>query len=111
MNRQAVLKNIDITGLKMSDNLMIFSSNPVNGGTAAVMAQTVSGLVKYPQFKVFPCVNSGNDVGIYKSLPDITYLDVLSEEQALGNISQNVGILKIITRRLYRNIKYRKIIK
>lgn len=111
MNRQAVLKNIDITGLKMSDNLMIFSSNPVNGGTAAVMAQTVSGLVKYPQFKVFPCVNSGNDVGIYKSLPDITYLDVLSEEQVLGNISQNVGILKRITRRLYRNIKYRKIIK
>lgn len=111
MDRQVALKNIDMTRLKMSDNVMIFCSNPVNGGTAAVMAQTVSGLVKYPQFKVFPCVNAGNNVEIYKSLPGITYLDVLSEDQALGSISQNIGILKRIIRRLYRNIKYRKIIK
>lgn len=95
----------------MSDNVMIFCSNSVNGGTAAVMVQTVSGLVKYPQFKVFPCVNLGNDVEIYKSLPDITYLDVQSEDQVLGSIPQNVGILKRIIRRFYRNIKYHKIVK
>ena len=44
----------------MSDNVLVFCSNPVNGGTALVMAQTVIGLSKDSSFRVFPVVNSGN---------------------------------------------------
>lgn len=95
----------------MSDNVMIFCSNPINGGTAAVMAQTVLGLQKYSQFKIIPCVNAGNDVEIYKKLPGITYLNVRSEEQALGSVSQNVTEFVRIIRRIMRNIKYYSIIK
>jgi glycosyltransferase involved in cell wall biosynthesis len=90
---------------------MIFCSNPVNGGTAAVMAQTVNGLKNNKNFKIFPCVNAGNNVEIYKTLPEINYLNVKSEEQALGPLSQNVGIVKRVFRRFYRNIKYSKYVK
>mgnify|MGYP002625292882 CR=1 FL=1 len=95
----------------MSDNVLVFCSNPVNGGTALVMAQTVIGLSKDSSFRVFPVVNSGNNVEAYKALPDITYLDVLSEEQVFGECPQNIGLLKRIKRRIIRNIKYRPIIK
>ena len=91
--------------------VVIFCSNPVNGGTAAVMAQTVLGLMNYPQFTIIPCVNAGNDVEIYKTIPDIIYLDVRSEEQALGELSTNVCVFTRIIRRIIRNIKYRRVIK
>ena len=95
----------------MYDNVMIFCSNPVNGGTATVMAQTVLGLMSYTKFKIIPCTNAGNDVEIYKTLPNISYLNVKSEKQSLGELFENVGIFARITRRILRNIKYRKIIK
>ncbi len=91
--------------------VMVFCSNPVNGGTAAVMVQTVLGLMNYPQFKIIPCVNVGNDVKIYKTIQDITYLDVRSEEQALGDLSLNIRGGARVIRRIIRNINYRRVIK
>ena len=95
----------------MSDNVLIFCSNSVNGGTALIMSQTVMGLQNNKNFRIIPCVNAGNDVEIYKTLPDITYLNVKSEEQVLGDLSQNIGIVARIIRRIIRNLKYHGVIK
>lgn len=95
----------------MADNVLIFCANSINGGTALVMAQTVMGLQNNHNFKIIPCVNAGNNVEIYKILPGINYLDVKSEEQVLGKLSQNVGITARIIRRIIRTVKYNGVVK
>lgn len=95
----------------MADNVLIFCANSINGGTALVMAETVMGLQNIHNFKIIPCVNAGNNVEIYKILPGINYLDVKSEEQVLGKLSQNIGITARIIRRIIRTVKYNGVVK
>ena len=95
----------------MADNVLIFCANSINGGTALVMAQTVMGLQNIHNLKIIPCVNAGNNVEIYKILPGINYLDVKSEEQVLGKLSQNIGITARIIRRIIRTVKYNGVVK
>ena len=91
--------------------IMVFCSNPTDGGTAEIMAQTVLGLQQIPDFRVYPCVNKGNRVKRYKLIPDIEYLAVYSEVQILGELKQLKNIFMRFFIRIYRNNLYKKCIK
>ena len=49
-------------------NLMIFCSNPVDGGTAKVFYESVQAFEGQSGVRVFPCVNKDNPVKIYRKI-------------------------------------------
>ena len=62
-------------------NILIFCSNPVNGGTARIFYELVTSMRKMlgVEHKVLACINQGNSVEIYKKIDDIIELPVFSE--------------------------------
>lgn len=62
-------------------NILIFCSNPVNGGTARMFYELVTSMRKMlgAGHKVMACINQGNSVEIYKEIEDIIELPIFSE--------------------------------
>lgn len=89
-------------------NLMVFCSNPVDGGTAKVFFELVKALKNESNINLTPCVNRGNPVNIYKNIDNIVYLDVDSEQDIFKERYGQKGI-KGIVNYLYRRIHYFKI--
>ena len=69
-------------------NLMIFCSNPVNGGTAKIYYETVMGLNRLldKEINIYPCIDANNDVQIYKKIPGLFELPVISAEKRYSNL-------------------------
>lgn len=91
-------------------NILIFCSNPVNGGTAHIfyeLVTTMKHMIK-PADKLIACVDENNPVDIYKKIEELERLPVYSEEEiCLGMYGGSV--VKRIVNRLCRKIKYRNV--
>ena len=87
--------------------LMVFCSNPVNGGTARIFYETVLGLMDAGIGEVFPCVNQGNSVEIYNYVPNINKLPINSEYE-LYEVYHGKNILFRIASKIKRLVGYRK---
>lgn len=88
-------------------NILIFCSNPVNGGTARIFYELVMAMnhMIEPVDKLVACVNENNSVDIYKKIENLERLPVYSEEEiCLGMYGGTV--IKRIMNRLRRKIKY-----
>lgn len=90
--------------------MLIFCSNPVNGGTAKVFTDLSIELQKKENnknFQIVPCINLGNEVIAYKQIESLQQLDVISAEGFLGEKAVLTGLWKRIARRLYYDIRYK----
>lgn len=89
-------------------NIMVFCSNPVNGGTAQIFVDVVRQLkIQLDDAKIIPCINRNNDVEIYDTIDDLKKIEVDSETTVLGKLNSAPVYIRI-PRRFYRNIKYSK---
>ena len=89
-------------------NIMVFCSNPVNGGTARMFVEFVKGLRKRLNCNVVACVNEDNEALVYKEIKDLCFLPVMSEEKlVLGEVSSK--ILGKLANVFYRWWRYRPI--
>ncbi len=90
------------------NKILVFCSNPVNGGTAEVFSEMCKEIQKRNliDIEIIPCVNLGNDVKIYNTLKNLVKLDIKSEEQLLGGLKNNRSFLERILERINRNYKY-----
>lgn len=88
-------------------NIMMFCSNPVNGGTAKVFFELVTSFkdAKREQDNVFAGVNKNNPVEIYKQIDILDRLNVFSEEEVCSNLYGG-NILFRIVKRIVRKIIY-----
>lgn len=91
--------------------ILVFCSNPVNGGTAEMFVQMVLEIRK--QFdgavSVVPCVNKNNNVQVYNSLEGLVQLSVFSEEQVFGKYLSAKFTLRNICKKIIRKIGYLKV--
>lgn len=90
--------------------ILVFCSNPVNGGTARIFYELVTVIKRMiePEDKVIACVNEKNPVDIYKKIEKLERLSVYSEEEiCLGMYGGTVA--KRIVNRLRRKIKYSEV--
>lgn len=93
--------------------VLVFCSNPVNGGTAEVfvtMCQEIKSK-NLPDMKVIPAIDMSNDVKVYSGLCDIVKLDVKSEATALGERNNNCNVFARLVQKIGRRLKYSKFIK
>ena len=89
--------------------IMMFCSNPVNGGTARIfyeLSQTLPGLLKEDNDIVF-CVNQGNPVEIYKKITGVIRLPVYSENEVCKGLYGGNLFTRII-KRICRKVIYQK---
>lgn len=93
-------------------NLMIFCSNPVNGGTARMFYESVRGLREYfsADDRLYPCINKGNDVEIYYKIEGLIELPVVSAETMFPELYGG-SLLGRVLNRLKRNCLYKNILK
>lgn len=94
--------------------IVVFCSNPVDGGTAKVfaeMSEYCNALGKDNNYMIIPCVNKNNKVNIYNSIEGLERIDVYSEEEVCGILKEGKNIIYRVFRRIYRNVKYYKQIK
>ena len=89
-------------------NLIIFCSNPVNGGTAEVFVSLCEELLSRGDgdYNVISCVDKGNSVKAFDRLKKIRRIAVSSYEKTFGSYSdEHSKFLKIIRKLKYRNIR------
>ncbi len=88
--------------------ILVFCSNPVNGGTAAVFAEMCKEIQdrEIQDIEIIPCIDKRNNVKIYRRLNNLVRLDIISESQALGNLKIGRKFLKRICERIIRNCRY-----
>lgn len=97
-------------------NIVIFCSNPVNGGTARIFYELVTSMrrILEPEHKLTACINKCNPVEIYKKLEGIVRLPVYSEaEVCKGMYGGSTGrrMINFIRRKvLFAGCKRRNII-
>lgn len=90
--------------------VMVFCSNPVNGGTARVFYETVVGLQKNNRYTVFPCINYDNPVNIYKKIDNLYILPISSAESMFPNWYGG-NVIKRMINSIRRNKAYRTTLK
>lgn len=91
--------------------IVVFCSNPVDGGTAKVfaeMSKTCKILGMNRNSKIIPCINIGNRVKVYDTIEDLQRIDVYSEDEICGKLEEEKNIAYRFIRRAYRNFKYFK---
>ena len=86
---------------------MVFCSNPVNGGTARIFYESVEMLkTKLGNHdKIYPCINKDNEVEIYKKIPDLIELPIISAETMFTNMYGG-NFTKRIVNSAVRSVKY-----
>lgn len=90
-------------------NVLLFCSNPVNGGTARIFCEIIRSLRENSKdISLFACVNEGNPVEVYKKIDGICYLPVYSEQALFKEMYGNKGLSRI-TSFFFRKISYRHI--
>lgn len=91
--------------------VLVFCSNPVNGGTAEMFVQCCIALQKADDFKaeIIPCVNQGNPVRIFSMLPSLVRLNILSETQVCGAYQAGRSLMQRIKNRCNRNWRYKAV--
>lgn len=92
-------------------NIMVFCSNPVDGGTARIFYETVIGLRKKLDVKdkLFPCINKHNPVDIYHRIDGLIELPIRSVETAFPGLYGG-NLLERAIKRIGRTMKYRPIL-
>lgn len=88
-------------------NILMFCSNPVNGGTARIFYELVTATKCMTKFsdKVTACVNVNNSVDIYKKIDKLERLPIYSEEEICSGMYGGTKIKRIVNR-FRRKIKY-----
>ncbi len=88
--------------------LLVFCSNPTDGGTAEMFVQCYIALEKNAEFDydIVPCVNKGNHVKIFNTLENLVRLDVLSESQFCGAKKQTLCRHKRVVDKISRSLAY-----
>lgn len=91
-------------------NIMIFCSNPVNGGTARMFYESVRGLKEHfsADDRLYPCINKGNDVEIYYKIEGLIKLPVVSAETMFPELYGGSLPLRIL-KNLKRSIRYGRV--
>lgn len=90
-------------------NLLIFCSNPVNGGTVRIFLE----LTKYfknnmtEHDRVFSATNINNPAVMYDEIKDIYKINVLSETELFDNQCNHNYLLRILNK-ISRYLRYRK---
>ena len=90
-------------------NILIFCSNPVNGGTVRMFYECVTGLRKEldSNYSIYSCTNMDNPVELYKKMDKIIYLPITSEEQICKTRGLYGGsVLERFMKRIYRGKIY-----
>lgn len=89
---------------------MVFCSNPVNGGTARIFYESVEMLKTKigNDDKIYPCINKDNSVEIYKKIPDLIELPLVSAETIFPDMYGG-NLPKRISNSVVRNLKYSKL--
>ena len=89
---------------------MVFCSNPVNGGTARIFYESVEMLKTKigNDDKIYPCINKDNNVEIYKKIPDLIELPIVSAETIFPDMYGG-NLPKRIINSVVRNLKYSKL--
>lgn len=92
-------------------NILLFCSNPVNGGTARVFYELACGLEQRlaPSDRLFCCINAGNDVEIYRKLQHLYPISMVSAETLFPN-SYGGSLPRRIVNSLHRTVAYRKVL-
>ena len=90
--------------------IMVFCSNPVNGGTARIFYESVEMLKTKigNDDKIYPCINKDNNVEIYKKIPDLIELPIVSAETIFPDMYGG-NLPKRIINSVVRNLKYSKL--
>lgn len=90
-------------------NILIFCSNPVNGGTARIFYELVMSMKNMlsSEDTLTACVNKNNTVAVYRKIKDIKRLPVYSEEEICPGKYGGKTVKRIVNR-LYRKIRYRR---
>ena len=88
-------------------NILVFCSNPINGGTVRIFYELVISMRKMlePEHKVFACINQGNTVEIYKKIDNIIELPIISEADVFMNLYGG-NVLKRIFNYIQRKIRF-----
>lgn len=87
--------------------VMIFCSNPVNGGTARIFYETVIGLNGYRDLDVVPCININNTVEIYKRISELYRLPIFSCRELYPHLFlENRNVIKCLFATLKRKLFY-----
>lgn len=81
-------------------NILLFCSNPVNGGTARIFYELAisMGQMIGPEDKLTACVNENNPVEIYKRIGHIERLPVYSEEEICPGMYGGSTIKRLLNR-------------
>lgn len=93
------------------NKVMLFCSNPVNGGTAEMFAEMFREMdgrqIETMQF--VPCVDAGNEIEVYNTLKGIVRLNIVSEAALLGTLRENRSFFERAVTRIQRNLAYSKV--
>ena len=91
-------------------NIMMFCSNPVDGGTAKVFYELVTSFKENNSNddRIYAGVNVNNPVAIYNKIDFLERLEVYSEEEVCKNLYQG-NIFSRAIKKSIRMIKYRPI--
>lgn len=90
------------------NKVLVFCSNPINGGTAEVFIEMCKEITsrKKQDIQIVPCVDKANDVKVYDVLEGLIRLDLVSEVQLLGELGVNRNFLEKVITRINRNRLY-----
>ena len=90
--------------------ILIFCSNPVNGGTARIFYELVTAFEELltSEDVVYACVNEKNSVEIYKRLENLHRLPIYSAEELFPNLYGG-NIVQRLTKKILRKMKYNSI--
>lgn len=90
-------------------NILMFCSNPVNGGTARIFYEltTVFGNFLSYDDKLYACINQDNLVEVYKKIENLRRLPVFSAEEQFADLYGSKGLERFV-KGVLRRIKYKK---
>lgn len=87
--------------------IMMFCSNPVNGGTARMFYELVNSLREEvnSSHTIEACIDINNTVEIYNKIDRLSRLDIHSEQELFAD-KYRKGVFKRVIYYLYRKIRY-----
>lgn len=88
--------------------VLMFCSNPINGGTPRVFVELTAAMRRRkPNWEVLACVNERNPAEIYEQVPNLIRLPIESEELVCeGMYASEKNLFERLRLRVLRKIKY-----